>query len=148
MGEIGPDWAAGFVQVEAFDTLFSKQDYAAAERFWSPHYIRHSVPMASGRGGLFALIKSIPRTLKYEAGTIAAEGNFVIVHGGFSGSGAPVNSIAVDILRIEEGILVKHWDVIQDEATQEQSIKWRFHVRKDFPKAQMRGSGRREMEPW
>ncbi len=33
----------------------------------------------------------------------------------------PVNWIVADILRIEDGILVEHWDVIQDEATQEQS---------------------------
>jgi predicted SnoaL-like aldol condensation-catalyzing enzyme len=25
--------------LEAFDTLFNKRDYAAAERYWSPHYI-------------------------------------------------------------------------------------------------------------
>jgi predicted SnoaL-like aldol condensation-catalyzing enzyme len=28
--------------LEAFDTLFNKRDYAAAERFWSPNYIQHS----------------------------------------------------------------------------------------------------------
>jgi predicted SnoaL-like aldol condensation-catalyzing enzyme len=27
----------------------------------------------------------------------------------------------VDILRVVDGILVEHWDVIQDEATREQS---------------------------
>jgi predicted SnoaL-like aldol condensation-catalyzing enzyme len=50
-----------------------------------------------------------------------ADGDFVIVHGRFSGFGQPVNWIASDIVRIEDGILVEHWDVIQDEATQEQS---------------------------
>ena len=28
--------------LRAFDTLFNKRDYAAAERFWSPKYIQHS----------------------------------------------------------------------------------------------------------
>ena len=107
--------------LEAFDTLFNKRDYATAERFWSPTYIQHSAHIAPGREGLFDLIKSIPPTLKYEAGTIVAEGNFVIVHGRFSGFGAPANWIAADIVRIEDGILVEHWDVIQDEATEEQS---------------------------
>ena len=74
-----------------------------------------------GREGLFNLIKSIPPTLKYEPGTIVAEGDFVIVHGRFCGFGAPVNWIAADIVRIKNGILVEHWDVIQDEATEEQS---------------------------
>src|SRR5712664_1398641 len=86
--------------LEAFDTLFNKRDYAAAERFWSPGYIQHSAHIAPGRDGLFNLIKSIPPTLKYEPGTIVAEGDLVIVHGRFSGFGAPVNWIAADILRI------------------------------------------------
>lgn len=70
--------------LEAFDTLFNKRDYAAAEKFWSPHYIQHSAHIAPGREGLFDLIKSLPPTLKYEAGTIVGEGNVVIVHGRFS----------------------------------------------------------------
>jgi predicted SnoaL-like aldol condensation-catalyzing enzyme len=107
--------------VKAFDTLFNKRDYAAAERFWSPKYIQHSAHIAPGREGLFDLIKSTPPTLKYEPGIIMAEGNFVIVHGRFSDLGLPVNWIAADIVRIEDGILVEHWDVIQDEATEEQS---------------------------
>ncbi len=107
--------------LEAFDTLFNKRDYEAAEQFWSPDYIQHSAHIEPGRDGLFNLIKGIPPTLRYEPGLIAADGDFVIVHGRFSGFGAPVNWIAADILRIEDGILVEHWDVNQDEATEEQS---------------------------
>jgi predicted SnoaL-like aldol condensation-catalyzing enzyme len=50
-----------------------------------------------------------------------ADGDFVIVHGRFSGFGAPVNWIAADILRLEDGLLAEHWDIIQDEARKEQS---------------------------
>ena len=116
-----------------FDTLFNKRDYVAAERYWSPHYIQHSAHIAPGREGLFNLVKSLPPTLKYEPGTIVAEGDVVIVHGRFSGFGAPVNWIAADILRIKNGILVEHWDVIQDEATEEQSISKRPMFGKTFP---------------
>jgi predicted SnoaL-like aldol condensation-catalyzing enzyme len=105
----------------AFDTLFNKRDYAEAERYWSPDYIQHSAHIAPGRGGLFNLIQSVPPTLKYEPGMIVADGDSVIVHGRFSGIGLPVNWIAADILRIKDGILIEHWDVIQDEATKEQS---------------------------
>ena len=107
--------------LEAFDTLFNRRDYAAAERFWSSRYIQHSAHIAPGREGLFNLIKSLPATLKYEPGAIVAEGDLVMVHGRFSGFGAAVNWIAADIVRIQNGILVEHWDVIQDEATEEQS---------------------------
>jgi predicted SnoaL-like aldol condensation-catalyzing enzyme len=107
--------------LEAFDTLFNRRDYASAERFWSPDYIQHSAHIEPGRDGLFNLVKSAPAELKYEPGVIVADGDFVIVHGRFSGHGRPVNWIAADILRIKDGILVEHWDVLQDEATREQS---------------------------
>ena len=118
--------------LSAFDTLFNKRDYATAQKFWSPQYIQYSARFAPGREGLFDLIKSLPPTLKYEAGAIVAEGNFVIVHGRFSGFGAPVNWIAADILRID-GILVEHWDVIQDEATEEKSKSGAQMFGKTFP---------------
>jgi len=107
--------------LRAFDRLFNKRDYAAAERYWSPNYTQHSAHIEPGRDGLFKLIKSIPPTLKYEPGTIVAEKDVVIVHGRFSDIGQPVNWIAADIVRIKDGVLVEHWDVIEDEATQEQS---------------------------
>ena len=50
-----------------------------------------------------------------------ADGDFVIVHGRFSSFGLPVNWIVADVVRIKDGTLVEHWDVIQDEATEEQS---------------------------
>ena len=119
--------------MEAFDTLFNKRDYAAAERFWSPDYIQHSAHIAPGREGLFDLIKSLPPTLKYEPGTIMAEGDFVMVHGRFSDFGAPVNWIAAYIVRIQRGIFVDHWAVIQDEASEEQSISKRPMFGTTFP---------------
>jgi predicted SnoaL-like aldol condensation-catalyzing enzyme len=103
--------------LEAFDTLFNKRDYAAAERFWSSNYIQHSAHIEAGREGLFNLIKAAPASLKYEPGVIVAEGDFVIVHGRFSGMGRPTNWIAADIVRIADGVLAEHWDVLQDEAT-------------------------------
>ncbi|MGA8234250.1 MAG: nuclear transport factor 2 family protein [Candidatus Acidiferrales bacterium] len=105
----------------AFDTLFNKRDYVAAERYWSPNYIQHSAHIPPGRNGLFDLIKSIPPTLKYESGTVVAEGDFVIVHGRYSGHGLHANWIVADIVRMKDGILMEHWDVIQDEATRESS---------------------------
>jgi predicted SnoaL-like aldol condensation-catalyzing enzyme len=107
--------------LEAFDTLFNKRDYAAAERFWSSNYIQHSAHIEPGREGLFNLIKGSPASLKYEPGVIVAEGDFVIVHGRFSGIGLPRNWIAADVVRIADGVLVEHWDVLQDEAARTES---------------------------
>jgi predicted SnoaL-like aldol condensation-catalyzing enzyme len=108
--------------LEAFDTLFNKRDYTAAERFWSDSYIQHSAHIAAGRDGLFDLIRTLPDTLHYENQVILAEGDWVIAHGRFSGHGLPAAWIAADIIRFENGKLAEHWDVIQDEATKAQSV--------------------------
>ena len=106
---------------EAFETLFNNRDYAAAGRFWSPDYIQHSAHIEPGRDGLFRLIKSLPPTLKYESTLVVAEGDYVLLHGRFSGMGLPVTWIAVDIVRLEDGKLKEHWDVIEDEASKASS---------------------------
>ena len=85
--------------LEAFETLFNKRDYAAAERFWSDHYIQHSAHIAPGRAGLFDLIRTLPETLRYENQLIVAEGDYVIAHGRFSGNGHPAAWIAADVVR-------------------------------------------------
>jgi len=107
--------------LDAFETLFNKRDYAAAEKYWSPNYIQHSAHIEPGRDGLFNLIRNAPETLRYEHQLIVAEGDYVIVYGRFSGHGPPVAWIAADIVRIENGHLAEHWDVLQDEATKAQS---------------------------
>jgi predicted SnoaL-like aldol condensation-catalyzing enzyme len=108
--------------LEAFDTLFNKRDYAAAERYWSDRYIQHSAHIAPGRDGLFNLVRASPDTLKYENQLIVAEGDYVIAHGRFSGNGRPAAWIAADVVRMEDGKLAEHWDVLQDEATKAQSV--------------------------
>src|ERR1700752_1404637 len=108
MAETTPEQNKTIV-LEAFDTLFNRRDYAAAERFWSDRYIQHSAHIAPGREGLFDLIRTAPATLRYENQLIVAEGDYVIAHGRFSGSGLPAAGIAADILRIEDGKLAEHW---------------------------------------
>ena len=108
--------------LDAFDTLFNKRDYTAAEQFWSDSYIQHSAHIAPGRDGLFNLVRSLPAELKYENQLIVAEGDSVILHGRFSGHGLPAAWVVADIVRMENGKLAEHWDVIQDEATEAQSV--------------------------
>lgn len=108
--------------LEAFDTLFNKRDYEAAERFWTDRYIQHSAHIAPGRNGLFDLIRTLPDTLRYENQLIVAEGDYVIAHGRFSGNARPAAWIAAGIVRMEDGKLAEHWDVLQDEATKDTSV--------------------------
>ena len=105
----------------AFDTLFNKRDYAAAMQYWSPNYVQHSAHIPPGRDGLFNLVRALPLLLKYEPGLIVAEGDYVIAHGRFSGHGRRRNWIAADIVRVEDGMLAEHWDVLQDETSEADS---------------------------
>jgi predicted SnoaL-like aldol condensation-catalyzing enzyme len=107
--------------LEAFDTLFNKRDYEAAAGFWSPHYIQHSAHIAPGRDGLFNLVKAAPPELRYENAVAVADAEHVLLHGRFTGNGRPRAWIAADIVRVENGVLVEHWDVLQDEASRDES---------------------------
>jgi predicted SnoaL-like aldol condensation-catalyzing enzyme len=107
--------------LEAFDTLFNKRDYTAAQRFWSADYIQHSAHIPPGREGLFELIKASPPDMRYENALITTDGDYVMLHGRFCNVGQPADWIVADIVRIQDGLLAEHWDVIQDEATAEES---------------------------
>ena len=107
--------------LEAFDTLFNKRDYAAAQRFWSADYIQHSAHILPGREGLFELVKASPLDMRYENALITANGDYVMLHGRFRNVGQAADWIVADIVRIQDGLLTEHWDVIQDEATVEES---------------------------
>src|SRR6201988_4261337 len=110
------------IVLNAFETLFNKRDYAAAERFWSPNYIQHSAHISPGREGLFALIKGAPEALHYENGLTVANGDYVLVHGRFSGLGRPANWVVVGIVRPENRQPGEHGGVSQDEVTKEASV--------------------------
>jgi predicted SnoaL-like aldol condensation-catalyzing enzyme len=110
------------IVLEAFDTLFNKRDYAAAETFWSDRYIQHSAHIAPGRDGLFDLVRSAPPGLRYENQLIMAEGDYVMTFGRFSGNGRPAAWVAADVIRFGDGKLIEHWDVLQDEATKAESL--------------------------
>jgi predicted SnoaL-like aldol condensation-catalyzing enzyme len=108
--------------LEAFDALFNQRDFAAAEHFWSPDYIQHSAHIAPGRDGLFNLVKAAPPDMRYENALIVADDNIVMLHGRFANVGQPADWIVVDVVRLEDGLLAEHWDVIQDEVTAEESV--------------------------
>ena len=105
------------IVIEAFEILFNRRDTEQAKRFWSPDYIQHSALVPAGRDGLFSTIKNAPE-MRYEHQLAVAEGDYVMIHGRFSHIGQSANWIVVDICRLQDGILVEHWDVIQDEVGQ------------------------------
>ena len=131
MSSYSPERNKKFV-LEAFETLFNKRDYKAAETFWSP--VQHSAHIPPGRDGLFNLVRAAPPTLRYENSLIFAQGDYLMLHGRFSGNGRPRNWVAADILIMREGLLAEHWDVLQDEADKQESLSGRPMFGTSFPK--------------
>jgi len=100
--------------VEAMTALFQRRDAAAVERFYSPDYVQHNPNIPQGRNALRALVAELSSDVFYEPGIVIAEGMFVAIHGRIRGW-ADKPQVVVDLFRIEDGQLVEHWDVLQDE---------------------------------
>ena len=120
----------------AFDTLFNKRDYATAATFWSPNYIQHSAHIPPGRDGLFNLVRAAPRELRYENHVTVADGDYVLLHGRFTNNGRSRAWVAGDVIRVANGVIVEHWDTLQDEVTREESRSGLPMFGDRFPAAQ------------
>lgn len=105
----------------AFDAAFNQRAPDAYERYWSPTYIQHSAHIPPGRDGLRDLVAAAPPEMRHEAGRVAASGDYVLIHGRFTNIGQAKAWVVVDIVRVADGLLAEHWDVIQDEASQAES---------------------------
>jgi predicted SnoaL-like aldol condensation-catalyzing enzyme len=71
--------------------------------------------------------------MRHENALIVANGDYVMLHGRFINIGQPANWIAADIVRIEDGRLAEHWDVIQDKATRKESKSALPMFKPEFP---------------
>lgn len=107
--------------VDVLTSAFTKRDFAALEKYLAPSYIQHNHYIPPHRAGLQGFIGSLPEGTIYEPGMIVAEGELVMVHGRYSGA-TPVPLIAVDIFRFEDGLVVEHWDVLQDEVSASDTV--------------------------
>lgn len=54
----------------------------------------------------------------YENALPIADGDYVMLHGRLSSTGPQANR---SIARLQDGLIAEHWDVVQDEATAEES---------------------------
>lgn len=98
----------------AMTALFINRDPSAIETYWGKTYIQHNPMVPNGVEALPGLLNNLPQNFKYEPGRVMADGDYVAIHGRYTGFG-PTPMIAVDIFRIENGKLVEHWDVLQPE---------------------------------
>jgi predicted SnoaL-like aldol condensation-catalyzing enzyme len=57
----------------------------------------------------------------------------LMLHGRFTNHGGPAAWITLDVVRLEDGRLAEHWDVIADEVTREASVSGLPMYGSDFP---------------
>ncbi len=86
----------------------------AVKLYFGNPYLQHNPTIADGAEDLPKVIASLPANFKYEPGIIVADGNMVMIHGLYTGWG-PKPLVTVDIFRVQNGKLVEHWDVMQEE---------------------------------
>lgn len=105
----------------AMTELFVHRDLSALDRYWDSDYVQHNPRMPSGLDFLKKMIPSLKPEFKYEPGLVIEDGEFVMIHGRYTGWGErPM--IGVDIFRVKSARLVEHWDVIQEELPVEKTV--------------------------
>ena len=104
------------IAMKAMKDLFVKRDSTALYRYWASDHTQHNPRMSNGHEGIQEVMPHIPEHFSYDPGIVIEEGNIVMAHSRVVGLGN-VPQIIVDIFRFENGKIVEHWDVIQEEVT-------------------------------
>ena len=100
--------------------VFIDRDPSAVDRLFSADYRQHNPRIPNGPTAIKALLGNLSRDFKYEPGLVMADGDYVSIHGRYTGWG-PKPMIAVDIFRVADGKIAEHWDVLQEEVLAAQS---------------------------
>ena len=100
--------------------VFIDRDPSAVDRLFSADNRQHNPQIPNGPAAIKALLANLSRDFKYEPGLVMANGDYVSIHGRYTGWG-PKPMIAVDIFRVANGKIAEHWDVMQEEVPAAQS---------------------------
>ncbi|MEM9211560.1 MAG: nuclear transport factor 2 family protein [Pseudomonadota bacterium] len=96
--------------------VFIDYDADAATKLLAPDYIQHNPNLPTGAAAITGAIPALEEAgLTVETHRIFAEGDFVVMHNTYTNAeffGAPT-LVAVDVLRMEDGVFVEHWDNLQ-----------------------------------
>jgi predicted SnoaL-like aldol condensation-catalyzing enzyme len=109
------------IAIEAITGVFIKRDTTIPGKLFVADYKQHNPAIPNGSVSIPDVIRALPNDLKYEMGIVVAEGEYVMIHGRYTGW-APKPVVAVDIFRIVGGKLVEHWDVMQEEVPAEKTV--------------------------
>lgn len=100
--------------------LFVDKDLDEVQKYWGAQMIQHNPTLPDGHAVLRQIIGKLGPDFKYEQGLTMKQGNYVMVHGRYTGWG-PKPLVGVDIFRIDAGKVIEHWDVLQEEVPADKS---------------------------
>ena len=101
------------IVLEVLKRAFVERDPSVVEQYFAGSYKQHNPSIPDGPAAIAKMIPTLT-ALTYEVGMAVAEDDLVMVHGRYTGWG-PKPMVAVDIFRVENGKVVEHWDVLQEE---------------------------------
>lgn len=104
------------IAVNGLQAVFIDRDVAAIDTYFSEDYIQHNPMFPNGLDTLRGFAANAPDGFSYEIGNVIADEDqgLVSVHFRVTGFG-PKPMIGVDIMRVADGKIVEHWDVLQEE---------------------------------
>ncbi len=80
------------------------------------HYIQHNQGVADGLAGFGAVLQQLPKgSARANTVRVFSDGNYVVAHTDYNFFGP---KIGFDIFRFEDGLIVEHWDNLQEKATE------------------------------
>lgn len=79
-------------------------------------YIQHNQAVADGLAGFGALLQQLPEgSAKVNTIRVLSDGDYVIAHTDYNFFGP---KIGIDIFRFENGLIVEHWDNLQEKVSE------------------------------
>lgn len=95
------------VVLDFYDRFFNKGDADALDQLLGERFIQHNPGAPDGRDAIKPFVVQGP--FPAEVKRVIAEGDLVVAHVYY-----PIlNMAAVDIFRLQDGLIVEHWDVQQ-----------------------------------
>jgi predicted SnoaL-like aldol condensation-catalyzing enzyme len=102
------------IALEFYEQVTNRRDFAAASRFLGPRFVQHRPDVADGPQGLRDFIdrmrSAFPRS-QCDIKRSFVDGDFVILQVHVVREPGTRGSNHMDILKLEDGKVVEHWDV-------------------------------------
>lgn len=99
-----------------YEAALNRLDFEEAQQYLGPYYRQHNPGAADGREGLKAFLAFLKANHPRNHSTITqvfVDGDYVILRVHNRRDPASLGNAIVDIFRLQDGLIVEHWDSVQ-----------------------------------